>query len=325
MKRLILISGSIVITSAAMAQTGSALYQFDNAGAAKEVRPLGSAPEFPFLRNMATAHQVYMAMKQHANDNTASMREMNNLLMQEGYANGAKDLQETDISQAYIKPGTEGNMGSRGYTYAYTRLAGDPATFRAWKIAAKNNSNGNEAVYFLAKCGNAFFPKNTKATAYITVPVSVKPDMNQVSLPASGTKVTTTNETFVYYSRKHHKKHDAAYPVAAIGDKYPSRPVKINAATDETVTPENYTVTLSGVQKAVYACTNQTLDLAANINVEKTTAYTGNYPASDNKTYVKVSKRHYKMIARRMKRIERKENKIARKTGVRVDVSTAKV
>ncbi len=325
MKRLFLISASLILTSAAFAQS-KGLYQFDNAGTPKEITTLGAAPEFPFLRNMTSTHQVYAAIKRHANDHTANMNKLNGLLMQVGYANGAKDLKESDISQSYIQPSTEGNMGSRGYTYSYTRLSGDASEYKAWKIAANDNSNGYGAVYLLAKCGNAFFPKNTKTTACITVPVSLTPDMKQVSLPASGTKVTTSNETYVYYTRKHHKKHDAAYPVAGIGDKYPSKPVRINAATNENIVPETYTVSVSGPQRSVYACNDKTLDLTANINLEKTSTYTGNYPNSnsDNKTYKKVSKRNYKMIARRMRRIERKENKIAHKTGVPVYVSTAK-
>jgi hypothetical protein len=324
MKRLFLVSASLLLTSASFAQT-TTLYRFDNAGTPKEVSTLGATPEFPFLRNMTSAHQVYAAIERHANDNTAAANKMNGLLMQLGYANGAKDLRESDISLANIKPGTEGNMGSRGYVYSYTRLTGDASEYKAWKIAANDNSNAYGAVYLFAKCGNAFYPKNTKSSACITVPVSVTPDMNQVSLPASGTKVTTSNETYVYYSRKRHMKHDAAYPVAGIGDKYPSKPLRISAATSEQIVPETYTVNATGAQTSVYACTDKTLNLTANIDLEKTSSYTGNYPKSDNKTYKKVSKRHYKMIARRTRRIERKENKIARKTGVPVDVRTAKL
>ena len=91
MKRLFLISASLMLASAAFAQSNSgSLYSFDNAGTPKEVSQLGTAPEFPFLRNMTSPHQVYMAIKKHADDNTTSMRKLNNLLMQLGYANGAK-------------------------------------------------------------------------------------------------------------------------------------------------------------------------------------------------------------------------------------------
>jgi len=312
-----------MFAAAVSAQTDNSLYRFDNSGSPVVVTKLGAAPEFPFLRNMTTPHQVYMAIHRHANDHTASMNKLNDLLKQEGYANGAKDLQESDITMESIEPGTEGNMGSRGYTYKYTRLSGNPSEFRAWRIRANDNSNVNGSVYLLAKCGNAFFPKNTKTTACITVPVSVTPDMNQVSLPSSGNQVNVTNETFVYYTRKHHKKNEAAYPVSGISEMYPSRPVRINSQLDQNVNPETYTVTVNTPTKSVYACTDKPLELTANINLEKTSAYTGNYPSSDNRTYRKVSKHEYKMIARRMRRIERKENKIARRTGVPVDVSTA--
>lgn len=323
MKRLILISASVLLASASFAQNGSSdnsLYKFDNAGSPKEVSRLGSAPEFPMLRNMQTPGQVYRAIKKHENDNTMAMRKLNDLLMQVGYTNGAKDLEQSDITEAYIAPGTEGNMGSRGYTYSYTRLSGNPSEFKAWKIAP--NGNGYSPLYLFAKCGNAFYPKSAAKTACVNVPVNLKPDMNQVTLPSSGTKVTTKDKVFVYYERKHHRKHDQAYPVAGLNAKYPSSPIMVSSEKDEQIMPETYTVSLTSPESSVTACADSTLNLTANINVEKTSSYTGNYPNDNQKEYKKVSKHHYRQIARRMRRIHRKEEKIARKTGVPVDVRT---
>jgi hypothetical protein len=319
MKRLILISASLMLTSAIYAQSGS-LYNFDNTGSPKEVRKLGEAPEFPFLRNLSTPHEVYMAMMKHANDNTTAMRKLNNLLMQQGYANGVRDLQESDITMEYVKPGTEGNMGSRGYVYSYYRLEGNPSEFKAWKIADKNG-NTNSSLYLFAKCGNAFAPKMA-STACIDVPVQVKPDVTQINLPASGSEVTTTNQEFVYYARKHRRKHDATYALNGVSDKYPSKPLKVNSTKDQTVMPENYTVSLSSPQNTISACQDVTLNLTANINVDKSSTYTGNYPKNDNSTYKRVSKHTYKMAARKMRKSERKANRIAKKTGEHVDIKT---
>ena len=66
MKRLLLISASLMLASGSFAQdanSDNSLYKFDNAKTAKEVNKLGAAPEFPFLRNMKTARQVYAAIK----------------------------------------------------------------------------------------------------------------------------------------------------------------------------------------------------------------------------------------------------------------------
>ena len=223
MKRLFLISASLIIAATTFAQSDNALYNFDNAGQAKEVTKLGTAPEFPFLRNLSTPHQVYAAIEKQDKESTAAAGRLNGLLVQIGYANGAKDLQQSNITEAYIQPGTEGNMGSRGYTYGYYRLDAGTSDLRAWKIAA---ANGSAPLYFMAKCGNAFYPKQAKSTACVNVPVKVNPDMDQVTLPASGTVVTDKNETFVYYSRRHHRRHETAYPVAGISDKYPSHLIK---------------------------------------------------------------------------------------------------
>ncbi|GAA4464455.1 hypothetical protein GCM10023093_14820 [Nemorincola caseinilytica] len=320
MKRLFLISASLMLTYAAIAQSDNALFRFRDGEEPRSVSRLGTAPEFPFLRNKSSANEVYRTIKRHENDNTEAMNNLNGLLMQIGYANGAKDLEASDISMEYIAPGTVGNMGSSGYTYALYRLDGDPEEFKAWKIAA-NDGNNMGALYLFAKCGNAFFPRTGGRTACIMVPVDVKPDMNQISLPASGSKITTDNKTFVYYSRKRHKKDDQAYPVAGLNEEYPSEPLQVVMTKDMDIRPEIYTVSLNNNRLDVSACENQTLALTANVNVEKTATYTGNYPAKDNTTYLKVSKRHYKMIARKMHNAERKANKVAHRTGQQVVVT----
>ena len=322
MKRLFLISASLMIASATFAQSDdNSLYTFDNTVSAKEVTKLGTAPEFPFLRNLSTPHEVYAAIKKQQRENTTAINKLNGLLMQIGYANGAQDLQQANITEASIPSGTEGNMGSRGYTYGYYRLDGSASELRAWKIAA---TNGNAPLYLMAKCGNAFYPKAVKSTACVNVPVTVTPDMKQVNLPNSGTVVANKTETFVYYSRRRPRRHETAYAVAGISDKYPSHPIKIDAEKDMNVMPQTYNVSLNSPQdNTVTACPDSTLNLTAGINVASESSYTGNYPSQDNKNYKKVSKRTYKMAARRMRRVHRKEDKIARKTGVPVDVSTA--
>jgi len=328
MKRLFLISASLIMASAGFAQTDagsdSSLYRFNNPGTPKEVSKLGAAPEFRFLRNMNSPRQVYAAIKKHENDNTADMNKLNDLLMQIGYTNGAKDLKSSDISMAHVKPGTEGNMGSSGYTYGYCRLKGNPSEFKAWKIMPKDG-NEDKSLYVFAKCGNAFYPKTTASTACINVPVQVTPDQAQIDLPSSGREVTTNDQVYVYYERRHHGKDEAPNQVSGINDPYPSKPLLVSSVMDEEVIPETYNVTLSSPQNnTVTACTDSTLNLTANINVEKTSTYTGNYPKDDHKVYKKVSKRHYKMIARKMRKAERKANKIARRTGVPVDVKLVK-
>ncbi len=316
-----------MIAASTFAQSdANSVYSFDNAGQPKVIRKLGAAPEFPFLRNLSTPAQVYAAIKKQERQNTVASRKLDDLLMQLGYANGIKDLKQSDISADYVKPGTEGNMGSRGYTYNYARLEGGSSEFKAWKIAANKSGNNNAPLYLMAKCGNAFCSKTAKRTACVNLPVNITPDLKQVNLPGSGAVVAEKNETFVYYSRKHHKKREVASNIPGISGKYISGLVKIDAEKDVNVMPQTYTVSLNNQQnKMVTACADSgALNLTAGINVEKSSSYTGNYPNQDNKNYKKVSKHTYKMVSRRMRRIERKENKIARKTGVAVDVSTNK-
>jgi len=311
---------SLTLTYAAIAQMGAsnnALFQFRNGEEPRDVSRLGTAPEFPFLMNKTSANQVFLAIKKRADDNTEAMNHMNSLLMDMGYANGAKDLEKGDVTEAYLPAGSIGNMGSRGYVYNLYRLQVSGDDLKAWKIAA-NGGNKNGALFILARCGNAFFPRKETRTACVNVPVEVKPDVSQITLPASGSKITTENKTFVYYARKRHKKDDQAYPVAGLNEQYPSEPLEVSKRKDMSIRPETYTVSVGNNRTDVTACVNKTLVLPASVNVEKTSTYTGNYPQDGTATYKEVSKRHYKMIARKTRRAERKANKIAKKTGQEV-------
>jgi len=319
MKRLILISASLMLAYASLAQD-RALFRPAGNETPKEISTLGASPEFPFLRNKNSADEVYRAIKKRANDNTEAMRHMNGLLMQVGYANGAKDLRPGDVTEENLAPGTVGNMGSSGYTYGLYRLQMSGDDLKAWKIAPKGGTN--EPLYFLALCGNAFSPRKDARTACVNVPVEVKPDMDKLSLPVSGSKVTTANKTYIYYTRKHHRKSDDAYPVAGLNEEYPSDPLQVNEKMLRSIRPETYSVSVNNSRNDVTACMNRTLDLTANVNVEKTSTYTGNYPQNGS-TYVRVCKHHYKMISRKMHAAQRKADKIARRTGQHVEVNRA--
>ena len=158
----------------------------------------------------------------------------------------------------------------------------------------------------------------------VTAPVTLTG--SQVTLTSGGSKYTTNDQVYIYYCRKHHKRHEQPYAVAGINEKYPSWPLLVNSNKDVTALPETYNVTLTTPSNTVSVCPDSTLELTANINVEKTSSYTGNYPNSnsDSKVYKKVSKREFKMAARKMRKIKRQEAKIARRTGMKVEVREPK-
>ena len=143
---------------------------------------------------------------------------------------------------------------------------------------------------------------------------------NQVTITSSGDKRVTNEQQYIYYCRRHHKKHDHEYSVAGIKDKWPSRPLLLNADKKVVALPETYNVTLN-TPGNVAICPDSAANVDATINVEKVASYTGNYPGgtTDNANYKKVSKHHYKVAARKMRKIKRNEEKVARKTGNTVE------
>ncbi len=158
----------------------------------------------------------------------------------------------------------------------------------------------------------------------VTAPVQVSGE--QVSITTSGAKSVTKKQTYIYYDRKHHNKHDQAYPVAAIGAKYPSDPLLMTSGKTVKAVPESYNVSLSTPQSNTTICPDTTNMVNATINLEKVSSYTGNYPDyTDDKVYKQVSKREYKMANRKMRKIHRKEEKVARKAGTDVSVRSDNV
>ncbi len=143
---------------------------------------------------------------------------------------------------------------------------------------------------------------------------------NQVTITSSGDKSVNNEKQYIYYSRRHHKKHEHEYAVAGISDKWPSRPLLLNASTKVVALPETYSVNLSA-PGSVTVCPDSTANVAATIAVEKVSSFTGNYPAgaTDNSSYKKVSKHHYKVAVRKMRKIKRNEERVARKTGHAVE------
>ncbi len=156
----------------------------------------------------------------------------------------------------------------------------------------------------------------------ITTPVSVTG--NRVTLTSSGAKSVTNNETYVYYERNCHRRrhHSQTIPTATASmDAYSSKPLLLNSVKNVRAIPESYNVSLSTPQSNVAVCHDSTLNLTADINMERVASYTGNYPDSHtDKEYKKVSKRDYKMARRKMAKIERKEARVARKSHSDVDV-----
>ena len=283
-------------------------YTFDNTREPKEISKLGTNPEFTFLAHLSTSGQVYKAMKSHKDNST-----LNNIIMGLGFTNGIQDLQASNITPATIPGGTTGNMGSGSGTTGYYKLIGDNG-FKAWKVTG----NDGQYIFFLQACGNEFYPQTGKpeGTACINAPINVVAD--PVTITANGRQNQVTDKVFVYYHVKR-AKHGYANP--EITDANPSKPLLLSTKTREELIPETYNVTLSAQTQNEMVCPDSAVNVAANINVEKSSSYTGNYPDKTNNTYKLVTKREYMRAERKMRKAERKEEKVARLTKTPVDTA----
>ena len=129
------------------------LYTFEPGAVPKDITRLGTDPEFPFLRNIETAREFVAVLKSRKGQSKADLER---ILVNIGFEHGIADVTESNVSQAQVSPGTIGNMGEGGaHHYVYSRLENSIADLAAWKITTDNGS----AVYFMDKCGNAFYPE----------------------------------------------------------------------------------------------------------------------------------------------------------------------
>jgi hypothetical protein len=160
----------------------------------------------------------------------------------------------------------------------------------------------------------------------VTTPVNITG--NRVTLTSSGAKSVSDNQTYIYYERNCHRRHhhNDAVPMAATLDEYSSKPLLLTDDKTVRAVPESYNVSLSTPESNVAVCPDSTLNLNADINVERVASYTGNYPDNTtDRTYKKVSKRDYMMARRKMYKIERKEARVMRKAHTDVDVRSNNV
>lgn len=318
MKRLILISAFFTVAYCSFAQSdcskSNAIFKQDNYGSPKEVYSLGSNPEFPFIGGLSSPQQVASAMK----SGKRGSAHLNNMLMDIGFAGGAKDVTASSITAYTIPAGTAGNMGDGNYSTHYVKLASSEGT-SAWKVTSPSGCY----LYFLAKCGNAFYPANApaKTTACVTVPMTVASTTKDVTLESGATQ-TTTAATYVYYHKKH-RRRALAPEYADLRDPTASTPVQLNNTKKVEAVPQTYRVTLSSADNNVEVCEDKPLEVTANINVEKTGSYAGFYPNKNNRLYKEVSKHVYKKSERKMRKAARKERKVARLTHMDVKTEVA--
>jgi len=302
-------SGEVMLAAGPTGGSNGTLYNFDNNGTPKEISVLGRDPEFPFLAHLSTTAQVYHAIKNHS-DNA----KLNDIITNLGFANGIQDLKASNVTMATLPNGTTGNMGSGHHGNGYYKLVG-ASGFKAWKVTAGNGAY----VFFLQACGNEFYPTSGKPAGTACVNAQINIDAQPVSITANGQQNQVTQKAFVYFHvKKLHHRH--LYTNAEIVDSHPSKPLLLSTTTKDVLVPQTYNVTVTGQNENQTVCADSTVTVAANINVEKTSTYSGYYNNTEN-TYTRVSKGVYMRAERKMRKAERKEEKVARITKTPVETT----
>lgn len=290
MKRLLLFIPIIICSITTYAQTDCSknhpVYRFDKPGSPKDVYKLGADPEFPFLRNLSTPRQVLSAMQNKAN---AKQRgELNELLMEAGFARGIKDVKEENITAMDVTPGTTGNMGDGHFHYMYAKFAG--STQKAWRVASGTGC----FITFLSPCGNAFFPGNNDGMASANTFTGNKPGCKDLTVSTEPREMMVdgvaeqhvTKKTYIYYEERN--------CCSPCGDccGHNSKPLLTKTEDVVEMVPTTYKVTTNGTGHAT-VCNDTVKSISSDLSIENASSYTGNMPPKVKKEYVKVSEREY--------------------------------
>jgi hypothetical protein len=265
-------------SSFAQCSKNHTVFKFDNPGTATAVHTLGANPQFPMLKNKASAEQVAAAIKK------SSSAELNKVLKEIGFPNGAQSVKAANISSTNIAMGTTGNMGDGNNAYHYVKMSADGG-FKAWKIT----SDAGCSIMVLAKCGNLFFPGSGVASAAVApkckdVTVNITGEPKEITV-ADANRNFVRERTYVYFKKGCSGKT--------------SRPLLINTRDIPEATATTYRVTPGGTS-TVRVCTDDmgnSTTVTTDLNVEKVSGFSG-FKKSDKKVYKLVSKHEYKKYLR---------------------------
>src|ERR1700721_469725 len=174
MRYFLLLMSIFAFTQAKTQQTclkHSKLYQFDTDSHSRNFKEkLGNHPEFPFLQqkngvDSTSAFIKAINLSENQQKYAREFKAFDLLLHNSGFKQGYLDLNETNVENLFINPGTIGNLGfydkvKDRINYIYVKLnpAGEsPDGIAAWKLT---NAAGCY-LYILHTCGNAFYPNNS--------------------------------------------------------------------------------------------------------------------------------------------------------------------
>jgi hypothetical protein len=292
MKRIILLLGAVFIGASAFAQKNHEIFKFENCGAAAamDIRSLGSNPEFPSLRHLGSPAAVASAIKKTGMRSDRKGQELNTLLMETGFPNGASDVMASNITSSVIPAGTTGKMGNGTLGYQYVSMS---TSNKAWKVT----SNNGTSIYFFAACGNAFVP-GTSGTAACApkckdVAVNVVSEPKEIIADAQASIVK--QNTFIYYRKQ-----------CGTGN---AKPLLVNSKDVAVVNPRIYKVTVTGDQSARVCNDGSTANVYTNINIENTGSYAGFRKTEMKGDYKLVSKKVYDRVEKKIRKAQKKVDK----------------
>ena len=168
MKKFALIFMIGINSLAALAQstTNHVIFTVPTDKTPATVTVLGRDPQFPALRHLNDAGQVYDQLRALA-DNPMYASELNALFNSLGYEGGVmdSDFERGDVQSASLPYGAIGVMGDGDKNYRYAMLTlPNQTSVPAWVI---DGDDTDKDLYFLSACGNSFHYANPERVSVV--------------------------------------------------------------------------------------------------------------------------------------------------------------
>ncbi|MCD6062128.1 MAG: hypothetical protein K0R82_39 [Flavipsychrobacter sp.] len=166
MKKFALILTIGITSLAATAQNSShEIFVVPTDKTPKTVTVLGRDPQFPALRHLRDAGEVYDQLKALAG-NAMYSGELNELFTSLGYSGvNDPDFTREDVQSSSLPYGAIGMMGDGNNNYHYSILMlPNQTSIPTWVVDAKNNGTD---LYFLTACGNSFNYANPERVSVV--------------------------------------------------------------------------------------------------------------------------------------------------------------
>lgn len=306
----LVITGSTVLAQK-KCHSSHVLFSSPSGSLPQQIRSLGNNPQIKCLRNIHNKQQFLNAVKSCLGKDIykQDLDELNELLQQIGFSNGAADLTEDNLSYETIPYGTRGMLGYKknkqiGYLYAELVPQGH-AGVKGWKVTGPDGC----FLYIFTACGNAFYPEQP-CPGCPTVNISTPGDEVKIECEAKTRKKELTIEVILIRSKKvrlqQQQKTGPGRVLMAVDSLTIHRETRFIEEADGVKT--NYTVKLAPYSFSQEICADTSINITLKLEKQETASVSAT--SSSSAESIRIRKQVNRRTLKFFRKLAEKESSV---------------